>query len=272
MKIGISCYPTHGGSGVVASELALQLANAGHEVHILSYATPFRLAEFHPNILLHDVEVGVYPLFKYPPYALGLATKMAEVAKDYDLDVLHAHYAVPHATSAYLARQIVGSEKLKVITTLHGTDITLTGADPSFKRVVKFSIEQSDGVSAVSNYLREKTCEEFGIEREAIDVIHNFIDVNRGVHHSSMCQKKQYAPQNEKIVMHASNFRPVKRTTDVVRIFHKIRDEIPAKLLLIGEGPDRILVQQVIRDLGIQKDVIFLGQVDYIDDLLQCAD
>ena len=272
MKIGISCYPTHGGSGVVASELALQLANAGNEVHILSYAIPFRLTEYHPNILLHDVEVGVYPLFKYPPYALGLATKMAEVAGDFNLDILHAHYAVPHATSAYLAKQILGGDKIKIITTLHGTDITLTGADPSFKRVVKFSIEQSDGVSAVSHYLRDRTCEEFEIPKEKIEVIHNFIDANRGMRRTENCQRSQYAPKGEKILMHASNFRPVKRTTDVVRIFQRVREQIPAKLLLLGEGPDRILVQQVIRDLNLQNDVIFLGQIDFIDDLLKCAD
>ncbi len=272
MKIGISCYPTHGGSGVVASELALQLANNGNEVHILSYATPFRLTEYHPNILLHDIEVGVYPLFKYPPYALGLATKMAEVAQDYNLDILHAHYAVPHATSAYLAKQIIGGDKIKIITTLHGTDITLTGADPSFKRVVKFSIEQSDGVSAVSHYLRDRTCEEFEIPKDKIEVIHNFIDANRGMRRNTACRRNQYAPNGEKILMHASNFRPVKRTTDVVRIFQRVHEQIPAKLLLVGEGPDRILVQQVIRDLNLQNDVIFLGQVDFIDDLLKCAD
>ncbi len=271
MKIGIICYPTHGGSGVVASELGIQLANAGNEVHIISYAVPFRLREFHPNITLHEVEVAAYPLFKYPPYALGLATKLEEVTKDYDLDILHAHYAVPHATSAYLAKQLLAPKPVKLITTLHGTDITLVGADSSFQRVVQFSIEQSDGVTAVSDYLKERTLEEFGVTRE-IDVIYNFIDTKRGTRQKNACSKKQYAPNGEFILMHASNFRPVKRVTDVVRIFNRVRKELPAKLLLIGEGPERIMVQQVVKELGLKEDVIFLGQVDFIDDLLKCAD
>ena len=271
MKIGISCYPTHGGSGVVASELALQLAHLGHEVHIISYAVPFRLAEFHPNILLHEVEVSAYPLFKYPPYALGLATKMVEVALEHKLEILHAHYAVPHATSAYLAKQIIGPEKVKLITTLHGTDITLVGADSSFQRVVKFSIEQSDGITVVSDYLRDRTCRDFGI-KEDIDVIYNFIDSKRGLGGGNVCKREKYAPNGEAIMMHASNFRPVKRVTDVVRIFARVCEVMPAKLILIGEGPERILAQQVIHELGIKSNVIFLGQADFIDDLLKCAD
>ena len=207
---------------MVASELALQLANMGHEVHIISYATPFRLREFHPNILIHEVEVAAYPLFKYPPYALGLATKMAEVALEHNLDIIHAHYAVPHATSAYLAKQILQPRRVKIVTTLHGTDITLVGADSSFHRVIKFSIEQSDGVTAVSHYLKKRTMEEFGIGCE-IRVIHNFIDIHRGDMSSTICQKSQYAPNDEFILMHASNFRPVKRVTDVVRIFSRVR-------------------------------------------------
>ncbi len=271
MKIGISCYPTHGGSGVVASELGIQLANAGHEIHIISYAVPFRLSEFHPNIQLHEVEVGVYPLFKFPPYALGLATKMAEVIMEHKLDILHAHYAVPHATSAYLARQIIAPQPIKLITTLHGTDITLTGADSSFHRVVKFSIEQSDGVTAVSRYLRSRTLREFNIQND-IEVIHNFVDPERGQKPSTVCKKSKYAPNGEFVLLHASNFRSVKRVPDVVRIFAKIRDSVPAKLMLVGEGPDKLLVQQIVRELGLQNDVFFLGQVDFIDDLLKCAD
>ncbi len=271
MKIAISCYPTHGGSGVVASELALQLAGMGHEVHIISYATPFRLREFHPNILLHEVEVAAYPLFKYPPYALALATKMAEVALEHNLDIIHAHYAVPHATSAYLAKQILRPKDIKIVTTLHGTDITLVGADSSFHRVIKFSIEQSDGVTAVSHYLKKRTMQEFGIGCE-IRVIHNFIDIHRGDMASTVCKKSQYAPEDEFILMHASNFRPVKRVTDVVRIFSRVREAVPAKLLLVGEGPDRLLVQQVVKEMGLQDHVHFLGQVDLIDDLLKCAD
>ena len=271
MKIAISCYPTHGGSGVVASELALQLATSGHAVHIISYATPFRLREFHPNILIHEVEVAAYPLFKYPPYALGLATKMAEVAMEYKLDIIHAHYAVPHATSAYLARQILAPQKIKIITTLHGTDITLVGADKSFHRVIKFSIEHSDGVTAVSDYLRKRTCQEFGIGKD-IQVIHNFVDIHRGDQPTTICKRSQYAPDGEFILMHASNFRPVKRVTDVVRIFDRVRSAVPAKLLLVGEGPDRLLVQQVVNELGIREHVHFLGQADFIDNLLKCAD
>lgn len=271
MKIGIICYPTHGGSGVVATELGLQLAKNHHEVHIISYAVPFRLTEFHPNIHLHEVEVAAYPLFKYPPYAIGLATKLTEVVRDYQLDILHAHYAVPHATSAYLAKQIVAPQKLKIITTLHGTDITLVGADRSFHRVVKFSIEQSDGVTAVSDYLRKRTLDEFGLQRD-IHVIHNFIEAERGAKPTSVCKRSQYAPNDEFILIHASNFRPVKRTTDVVRIFARVREALPTKLMFIGEGPDRILAQQVVKELGLRDDVYFLGQVDFVEDLLKCAD
>lgn len=271
MKIGIACYPTHGGSGVVASELGLQLANNGHNVHIFSYAVPFRLKEYHPNIILHEVEVAAYPLFRYPPYALGLATIMAEVALEHNLDILHAHYAVPHATSAYLAKQIIAPKKIKLITTLHGTDITLVGADASFQRVIKFSIEQSDAVTAVSNYLRDRTIDEFGVKHE-IRVIYNFIDNERGSQPTTACQRSQFAPNGEFILMHASNFRPVKRVTDVVRIFARVRQALPTKLILIGEGPDRLLVQQVVKEMGLKQDVIFLGQVDFVDDLLKCAD
>ena len=271
MKIAISCYPTHGGSGVVASELAVQLAEMGHEVHIISYATPFRLREYHPNIMMHEVEVAVYPLFKYPPFALGLATKMVEVVEEHDVQIIHAHYAVPHATSAYLAKQILAPRPVKVITTLHGTDITLVGAESSFFRVIQFSIEQSDAVTAVSHYLRQRTLDEFAVKKD-IRVIHNFIDAHRGDKPTSVCKKSQYAPNGEFILMHASNFRPVKRVSDVVRIFARVRQAVPSKLLLIGEGPDRLLVQQIVKEMGLKDDVLFLGQVDAIDDLLKCAD
>lgn len=271
MKIGISCYPTHGGSGVVASELAKQLAALDHEVHILSYSTPFRLQDFHPNIRMHEVDVAAYPLFKYPPFALSLATKMAEVALEHDLDIIHAHYAVPHATSAYLAKQILQPKKVKVVTTLHGTDITLVGADNSYLRVVKFSIEQSDGVTAVSKYLQQRTVSQFEIDRE-IKVIPNFIDPGRGDKPTTVCKKSLYAPNDEFILMHASNFRPVKRVTDVVRIFARVRETMPCRLLLVGEGPERIMAQQVANELGLKDEVILLGQVDSIDDLMKCAD
>ncbi len=272
MKIGMVCYPTHGGSGVVASELGLALARRGYEVHFISYAVPFRLREFHPNIFLHEVDVAAYPLFKYPPYDLSLTTKIVDVTQEYGLDLLHAHYAVPHATSAYLAKHVLNSQKLKVITTLHGTDITLVGADKSFYSMIKFSIEQSDGVTAVSNYLKERTVEEFNINRD-IRVIYNFIDPAKGAEsHERLCRRDKYAPKGEKVLMHASNFRPVKRVSDVVRIFAKVREQMPCKLLLVGEGPERLFMQQLVKELKLREDVLFLGEVDYIEQILRCAD
>ncbi len=272
MRIGMVCYPTHGGSGVVASELALALAHGGHQVHIISYAVPFRLREFHPNVSLHEVDIAVYPLFKYPPYELGLSNKIVEVAQEHGLDIIHAHYAVPHATSAYLAKHILNSPKLKIITTLHGTDITLVGADKSFFSVIKFSIEQSDGVTAVSNYLQKRTMSEFGVTRD-IRVIYNFIDSEKYRQPKECpCKREIYAAANEKILMHASNFRPVKRVSDVVRIFARVRQEMPSKLLLVGEGPERLFAQQLVKELKLQDDVRFLGQVDQIESILMCAD
>ena len=271
MNIGIVCYPTHGGSGVIASELALGLSQRGHEIHIISYATPFRLASFHQNVFIHEVEVSSYPLFKYPPYALSLATKLVEVSKQYGLDLIHSHYAVPHAASAYLAKQMIGSEKLKTVTTLHGTDITLVGLDKSFYQMIKFNIEESDGVTAVSQYLQKRTQEEFAIQRE-IRVIHNFVDTERYSRSANNCTKDHFAPNGEKILMHASNFRPVKRVTDVVRIFAKIREQIPVKLLLVGEGPERLFVQQLVKELKLSEDVLFLGEQEYIAQLMNCAD
>ena len=271
MKIGIVCYPTHGGSGVIASELALGLAQRGHEIHIVSYATPFRLASFHQNVFIHEVEVSSYPLFKYPPYALSLATQLVDVSKEYGLDLIHSHYAVPHAASAYLAKKMIGSEKLKTVTTLHGTDITLVGLDKSFYQVIKFNIEESDGVTAVSRYLQKRTQDEFAIQRE-IRVIHNFVDTERYSRSANNCTKDHFAPNGEKILMHASNFRPVKRVTDVVRIFATIREQIPVKLLLVGEGPERLFVQQLVKELKLSEDVLFLGEQEYIGQLMNCAD
>lgn len=271
MKIGIVCYPTHGGSGVVASELAIHLAKKGHEMHIISYATPFRLRAFHQNLFVHEVEVASYPLFKYPPYELGLVTKLVNIAESQGLDLIHAHYAVPHAASAYLARQILDSAKLRTLTTLHGTDITLVGADPSFRRVVKFAIEKSDGVTAVSRYLRDRTIEEFDIRRE-IRVIPNFIEPVRPASGSPGCDRAAFAPRGERILVHASNFRPVKRIGDVVRVFARVREEIPAKLLLVGEGPERLFVQQLVRELKLGGDVHFLGEQDQLEPLFLCAD
>jgi len=271
MKIGIVCYPTHGGSGVVASELAIGLAQKGHELHIVSYAPPFRLRAFHQNIFLHEVDVALYPLFKYPPYELGLATKLVELAETHDLDIIHAHYAVPHAASAYLAKQIFNSPRPKTVTTLHGTDITLVGAEPSFRRVVKFAIEQSDGVTAVSHYLRQRTIEEFDIRRE-IRVIYNFIELDRPDRNRDACSRLVFAPEGEKILMHASNFRPVKRVGDVIRIFARVREKIPAKLLLIGDGPERPSIQQMVKEMDLAADVHFLGEQDQLEPLFFCTD
>ena len=273
MKIGMVCYPTHGGSGVVASELGLALAHRGHEVHFVSYAVPFRLREYHPRIFIHEVDVTTYPLFKYPPYELGLTNKIVDVANEYGLDLIHAHYAVPHATSAYLAKHILNLPKLKVVTTLHGTDITLLGADKSFYSVIKFSIEQSDGVSAVSDYLVRRTRDEFKIKRE-IRRIYNFIDtrITQRMPHKNPCERGLYAPQGEKVLMHASNFRPVKRVSDVVRIFARVRESMPCKLLLVGEGPERLFIQQLVKELNMREDVLFLGEVDHLEQILKCAD
>jgi len=271
MKIGIVCYPTHGGSGVVASELAIALAAKGHEIHIISYATPFRLRTFYQNIFIHEVEVSGYPLFKYPPYELGLTTKLVELCETHHLDLIHSHYAIPHATSAYFAKQILGPRGPKTITTLHGTDITLVGADPSFHRVVKFAIEQSDGVTAVSQYLRNRTCQQFEIGKE-IRVIPNFVEIGKPDKLQGICIRSNFAPRGEKTLLHASNFRPIKRISDVVRLFAKVREKIPAKLLLIGEGPERLACRQQVVDMGIESDVHFLGEQDQIEPILFCSD
>ncbi|MGH7493785.1 MAG: N-acetyl-alpha-D-glucosaminyl L-malate synthase BshA [bacterium] len=273
MKIGMVCYPTHGGSGVVASELGLALAHRGHEVHFVSYAVPFRLREYHPRIFIHEVDVTTYPLFKYPPYELGLTNKIVDVANEYGLDMIHAHYAVPHATSAYLAKHILNLPKLRVVTTLHGTDITLLGADKSFYSVIKFSIEQSDGVTAVSDYLVRRTRDEFKIQRE-IRRIYNFIDtkIAHNLPPKGPCQRELYAPRGEKVLMHASNFRPVKRVSDVVRIFARVRESLPCKLLFVGEGPERLFVQQLVKELHMREDVLFLGEVDHLEQIMKCAD
>ena len=271
MKIAMVCYPSHGGSGVVASELALCLAQRGHTIHIVSYSVPFRLREFNPNVRFHEVEVSSYPLFKYPPYTLGLATKLAEVASDEKLDIIHAHYAVPHAVSAFLAKEILGEGAPKIVTTLHGTDITLVGADESFHRVTRFAIQVSDGVTAVSQYLRRRTIEEFSVSRP-VEVIYNFIDTSRGEAMEEDCARSTWAPNGEKILMHASNFRPVKRVSDVIRIFDLVHREIPSKLLLVGEGPERLFVQQLVKELGLRDHVRFLGEQNYLESLLRCTD
>ena len=272
MKIGITCYPTHGGSGVVATELGMELAKRGHEVHFISYALPFRLNQFQENVVFHEVQMLAYPLFQYPPYTLALAAKLAEVADEVALDVLHAHYAVPHAVCAYLARMVSHSEKLKIVTTLHGTDITLVGADPSFRSLTRFGIEQSDGVTAVSGYLKEKTLEVFDLKCQ-IEVIPNFVDTNRfAPRQGGPCNRSHFARKDERILLHISNFRPSKRVEDVVRIFAAVRREIPSRLLMVGDGPDRMPARDLAEELGVDKWIRWLGQLDAVEDVLCVAD
>lgn len=280
MKIGITCYPTYGGSGVVATELGKALALKGHEIHFISYAMPSRLHGFIENIFYHEVEMFSYPLFDFPLYSLLLASKMVEVTKINNLELIHAHYAIPHATSAFMAREILKGEKknfnngLKVVTTLHGTDITLIGLEPSFLPTMKFSIEQSDGVTAVSNFLREKTITNYQIKKE-IEVIPNFIDINRFrrvENKQTQCYRKNFAPNDEKILIHTSNFRPLKRVQDVIRIFNEVNKKIPTKLILIGDGPERSDCERLVRELDIGKDVKFLGKQDSLVELLSVAD
>lgn len=273
MKIGITCYPTYGGSGVIATELGKELALRGHEVHFISYALPFRLTKYIENIFFHEVDTTSYPLFEFPFYALSLASKMCEVAEFEKLDLLHVHYAIPHAISAFLAKQIVKNKKLKVTTTLHGTDITLVGLEPSFLPLVKFSIEQSDGVTAVSRFLKEKTLTNYYIEKE-IDIIPNFVDTEifKKVSIDDCSFKKRIAPNNEKILVHTSNFRVVKRVNDVIKIFNSVQKEIPSKLLLVGDGPDRFECERLVRELNLADNVKFLGKQDGLVEILSSSD
>jgi len=276
MRIGITCYPTYGGSGVVATELGLELAERGHEIHFISYAQPIRLSGPHPNIHYHEVEVSRYPLFEYPPYDLALASRMAEVAELYDLDLLHVHYAIPHSVSALLARQMMAAKprgrKLPFVTTLHGTDITLVGLDRSYLPITRFSIEQSDGVTAISQYLRERTLREFDIRNE-IRVIYNFVNCDVYVRGKEAADLKQeYAPNGERLLVHLSNFRPVKRITDCIEVFERVRKKIPSKLLMIGDGPDRSRAEWLAVQKGIHDDVIFLGKQEQVQEKLALSD
>ena len=276
LKIGITCYPTYGGSGVVATELGLELAQRGHEIHFITYAQPIRLDRQEANIHYHEVEVSRYPLFDYPPYDLALATRMAEVSELYELDLLHVHYAIPHSVSAMLARQMLAAgrkpRKLPFVTTLHGTDITLVGQDRSYLPITRFSIEQSDGVTAISEYLRERTLREFDVKNE-IRVIYNFVncDVYCRENHASR-RLSEYAPNGERILIHISNFRPVKRVTDVIEIFDRVRKKLPAKLLLLGDGPDRSPAEWLAVKKGIHNDVIFLGKREQVHETLAMSD
>ena len=271
MKIGITCYPTYGGSGVVATELGKALAKRGHSIHFISYAIPIRLEEYNENIFFHEVETAQYPLFEFPLYTVSLASKMIEVAKFEKIDLFHVHYAIPHATSGFLAKTILGNDHPKLITTLHGTDITLVGLEPSYLPVMKFSIEQSDGVTAVSRFLREKTMTNYGINKE-IEVIPNFVDTAQYRRTESCRFRKQMAPNGEKILVHISNFRAVKRVADVVRIFDQVRKKLPAKLLLVGDGPDRSSCEILCRELGITDLVKFLGKQLELVEILSASD
>src|SRR5579863_8077046 len=271
MKIGITCYPTYGGSGVVATELGIELAARGHEVHFISYAVPIRLNNGGERIYFHEVEVTTYPLFDHPPYTLALATKMAEVAESEGLDLLHVHYAIPHSVSALLARMMTAPRKLPFITTLHGTDITLVGNDRSYLPITRFSIEQSDGVTAISNYLRDRTVKEFEIKRP-IEVIPNFVNCDYYMRSDDAPVRSKWAPNGEPILMHLSNFRPVKRVTDVVEIFALVHQKMPAKLVLVGDGPDRGAAEYIVRKKKLQKDVLFLGKQDHVETKLGLAD
>src|ERR1700740_2294748 len=271
MKIGITCSPTYGGSGVVATELGIELAARGHEIHFISYAMPIRLNTPHENIYFHEVEVTSYPLFDHPAYTLALATKMAEVADDVGLDLLHVHYAIPHSVSALLARMMAAPKKLPFITTLHGTDITLVGNDRSYLPITRFSIEQSDGVTSISNYLRERTIQEFDIKRP-IEVIPNFVNCDLYKRCEDQTVRKQWAKNGEPILMHLSNFRPVKRITDVVEIFARVREKIPAKLVMMGDGPDRGAAEYIVRTKHLSKDVFFMGKQDQVQEKLGLAD
>lgn len=275
MKIGITCYPTYGGSGVVATELGIELAARGHDIHFITYSQPFRLTGREANIRYHEVPVSNYPLFEYPPYDLALATRMAEVAEFYSLDLLHVHYAIPHSVSALLARQMLAARgrHLPFITTLHGTDITLVGLDRSYLPITKFGIEESDGVTAISEHLRVRTEEAFSISRP-IEVIRNFVNCDVYCHNPEIvaAQRPRFARPGEKLLVHLSNFRPVKRVLDVVEIFARVAHALPARLLLIGDGPDRSAAEYLAMRLGIADRIDFLGKQENVNELLSLAD
>jgi N-acetyl-alpha-D-glucosaminyl L-malate synthase BshA len=274
VKIGITCYPTYGGSGAVATELGIALARRGHEIHFITYKQPFRLPSFLPRIFFHEVDVGRYPLFEFPPYDLALAVRMHEVVLAHKLDLLHVHYAIPHATSAWIAREMLAPTRpdIRVLTTLHGTDITIVGQDPSFHAITKFSIEKSDGLSAVSRFLERETVRAFGCTDCQIEVIPNFIDpdvYNRANYKAAL--REQFTP-TDRVLMHISNFRPVKRVRDVVRVFARVHEEISSVLVMVGDGPDRVHAEAEARELGVEDRVFFLGKIDTVAPLLSAAD
>ena len=273
MKIGITCYPTYGGSGAVATELGLQLAHHGHEVHFVSYAQPFRLGHFRERVFFHEMEMEDYPLFEHPPSSLALSAAIHDTARKEGLDLMHVHYAIPHATSAWVAREMLAPERdLPIVTTLHGTDITLVGLHPSFRDITRFSILRSQGLTAVSESLKEATVRDFQVPAERIDVIPNFIDVTQWRRDREPCHRSALAPGGEKIVMHISNFRPVKRVEDVVEVFARISREVEARLVFVGDGPDRPRALDRAEELGVRHRVLFLGKHASVDELLACAD
>jgi N-acetyl-alpha-D-glucosaminyl L-malate synthase BshA len=278
MKIGITCYPTYGGSGVVGTELGIELAERGHEVHFIAYQQPIRLNAPRPQIFFHEVTVSLYPLFEYPPYDLALATRMAEVAEIYGLDLLHVHYAIPHSVSALLAKQMLAAQnngkrrKLPFVTTLHGTDITIVGADRSYLPVTRYSIEQSDGVTAISNYLKQRTLQEFEI-RNPIEVIYNFVNCDTYKRHANSPERRaEFASKDERILVHVSNFRPVKRICDVIEIFDRVQQRVPSRLLLMGDGPERSRAEWLVNKKKLREKVEFLGKVDRVNEKLSVAD
>jgi L-malate glycosyltransferase len=274
MKIGIVCYPTFGGSGVVATELGRALAEKGHQVHFITYSQPVRLNFLSDNLFYHEVSVSDYPLFDYPPYELVLSSKLVDVVKYEKLDLLHVHYAIPHASAAYMAKQILASQGIKIpfITTLHGTDITLVGKDPSFEPVITFAINQSDAVTAVSESLKKDTYANFPNVKREVSVIPNFICLNTHNSEPHICTKKTFAPNGERIIIHISNFRKVKRVEDVVHVYDKIRKQIPAKLLLVGDGPERASVEKLCRELHTCNDIRWLGKITNPEEILSIAD
>lgn len=274
LKIGITCYPTYGGSGAVATELGLALARRGHEVHFVSYAQPFRLTGFHERVFYHEVEMNRYPLFEYPPYSLALAVYMHEVTERHELDLLHVHYAIPHATVGWIVKEMLRERgrEVKIVTTLHGTDITLVGQDPSFWSITKFSIERSDSLTAVSEYLRDETYRAFECSHCDIRVIPNFVDPAVYDREAHECHRAGLGQPGDKLVMHVSNFRPVKRVADVVRCFYHLQRGVPARLILVGDGPDRQAAAQVAESLGVADRVLFLGKLESVAELLACAD
>ena len=273
MNIGIVCYPTYGGSGVVATELGIALAKKGHKVHFMSYSQPFRLNQFSENLFYHEVNVNDYPLFEYQPYESVLASKIVDVAIYERLDVLHVHYAIPHASVAYMAQQILRSKKISLpyVTTLHGTDITLVGRDPAFEPVIRFSLNQSNALTSVSESLMKDTLKTFKIDNK-IEVIPNFINMEDYKNPNTQCSKKHYAPRNEKILLHVSNFRKVKRVEDVVAVFNKVREKVKCKLILVGDGPERSAIEKLARDSKHHSDIISLGRIPNPIDILCVGD